>query len=224
MRNFGVEDLVLVQPEVEINDPRAWLTATHSEDILDRARVTSELGAAVADCGLVAATSARTGGLYRRQPLGTPREILPLLVEAMASRPVALVFGPESSGLTNEEVSRCHYLIHIPTSPEHPALNLAQAVGICLYELHQCHPLMCKANQWQEMPASFAEQELMFNRLREALEEVHFLYGPKADSLMHALRHLFGRAQPTPTEVGILVGLARQLEWVVRNRTHETKD
>src|SRR5919202_452287 len=95
------------------------------------------LVAPVADCVLVAATSARAAGLFRRQSVGTPEEVMPRVVEAMASGPVALVFGPESSGLTNEEVTRCHHLIHVPTDPTYPALNLAQAVAICTYELRR---------------------------------------------------------------------------------------
>jgi tRNA/rRNA methyltransferase len=217
MRNMGLTDLVLVRPEVDLDDPRGRLLATHSADILDRARIFDELGAAVADCGLVAATSARVGGLLRRQSVGSPVELMPHLLEVAARHPVALVFGPEASGLRDEEVTRCHYLIHIPTDPVHPALNLAQAVAVCLYELRRC---WCLLNQIVSTtaaePAPFADQERMFNQLREALEEVHFLYGPKADALMHALRHLIGRAGPTPMEVDLLLGLARQLRWVRR--------
>src|SRR5581483_7741991 len=100
-------------------------------------RIVGDLEEAVGDCLLVAATSARVGGLFRKQALGYPEIVLPRLVEALAGGPAALVFGPEPSGLTNAEVSRCHYLIHIPTDSAYPALNLAQAVAICLYELRR---------------------------------------------------------------------------------------
>jgi tRNA/rRNA methyltransferase len=213
MRNLGLGELVLVAPQAELDDPRGRLLATHSEDILDRARVVSDFGAALAGCGLVAATSARVGGLFRRQSVGPPEDILPRLVEAMDALPAALVFGPEASGLGNDEVARCHYLAHIPTDPAHPALNLAQAVAICLYELRRAWLRRVPAPA-SEPPAPFEEQERMFARLREALEGIHFLYGPKADSLMHALRHLIGRARPKPMEVDVLSGLARQLRWV----------
>jgi tRNA/rRNA methyltransferase len=105
--------------------------------VLDRCRVVGELGEAVADCVLVAATSARTGGLFRRQSVGAPDEVMPRVVEALAWGPVALVFGPEAGGLSNAEVTRCHCLVHIPADPSYPALNLAQAVAICLYELRR---------------------------------------------------------------------------------------
>src|SRR5207248_5097210 len=102
-----------------------------------RARSCRDLGEALADCVVVAATSARKGGLFRRQSVGLPEEIAPLLVEAMATGPVALVFGPERTGLHDDEVSRCHHLIHIPANRSCPALNLAQAVAICLYEVRR---------------------------------------------------------------------------------------
>src|SRR5262249_60923332 len=112
-----------------------------------------------------------------------------------------LVFGPEPTGLTNEEVARCHYLIHIPTDPTYGSLNLAQAVAICLYELRKTWGKRSEPQSVPSVPAAFADQERMFAHLRKALEEIHFLYGPKADSLMHALRHLIGRAGPTRMEV-----------------------
>src|SRR4051794_18056810 len=77
MRNFGLADLVLIAPEAEVDDPRGRLLATHAEDILERARVVPDLDAAAGDCLLVVGTSARTGGLFRRQSVGTPGEILP---------------------------------------------------------------------------------------------------------------------------------------------------
>jgi tRNA/rRNA methyltransferase len=221
LRNMGLAELVLVAPAADVDDPRGRLLATHSHDILDRARVVADLGEAVADCGVVAATSARRGGLFRRQSAGTPEAVLPRLVEAMAARPAALVFGPEDHGLTDAEVTRCHYLIHIPTDPAHPALNLAQAVAVCLYELRRAWLAHAPGPPPTEEEASFADQERMFDRLRAALEDAHFLYGPKADALMHALRHLIGRARPTPMEVRVLLGLARQLRWLARRARRE---
>ena len=217
MRNLGLRDLVLVAPEADIADPRGRLLATHAEDLLDRARIVPDIDAAVGDCLLVAATSAKIGGLFRRQVVGPPETILPRLLPALASGPVALVFGPESSGLTNDEITRCHYLIHVPTDEAHRALNLAQAVAICLYELRRAWLEQEHAAAPPEAPADFAMQERMFAHLRVALEEIHFLYGPKADALMHALRHLIGRAQPTEMEVKLLLGLARQIRWYVAN-------
>jgi tRNA/rRNA methyltransferase len=131
---------------------------------------------------------------------------------------VALVFGPEPHGLSNTEITRCHGLVHVPVAAESPALNLAQAVAICCYELRRLF-LASGGREPPEVPiAPFADQERMFAHLREALEAVGYLFGTRADSLMHAVRHLIGRANPTPQEVKLLHGLARQLLWLARHR------
>jgi tRNA/rRNA methyltransferase len=215
MRNFGLSDLVLVNPQCDPADRAARKLSTHGEAILDRARIAPDLGEAVADCVLVAGTSARTGGPVRRQSVGTPREIMPLLSQAMASGPVALVFGREANGLTDAEVTRCHHLITIPADSDYPALNLAQAVAICVYELHTCALRAAMEPSQSEELAPFADQERMFEKLRTSLEKIHFLYGAKAESLMHGLRHLLGKARLTPMEVDVLHGLARQINWFV---------
>jgi tRNA/rRNA methyltransferase len=218
MHNFGLNQLALVAPEADPNDYEARQRSTQGEFILRQARIVADLGAALADCALAAATSARLGGLFRKQALGAPDEIAAHLLEAAAAAPVALVFGPEPTGLTNEEVARCNYLIHIPTNPDYPALNLAQAVAICLYELRRLSLKRSEPAQTETAPiALFADQERAFAHLRQALEEIHFLYGPKADSLMFALRHLLGRACPTEMEVDLLFGLARQIRWYVKH-------
>jgi tRNA/rRNA methyltransferase len=219
MRNMGLSDLALVEPLADINDRQARQLSTHGEDILDNACIVADFGEAVADCVVVAATSARKGGLFRRQSVGLPDEMAPLLVEALPAGPVALVFGPERSGLTDTEVSRCHHLIHIPADPTYPALNLAQAATVCLYELRRA---WLRRQDYSglpvsEPPAPFAELERAFDNLRVALEGIHFLYDDKADALMHGLRHLLGRARPTAMEVGLLLGLARQIRWYVRH-------
>jgi tRNA/rRNA methyltransferase len=216
MRNFGLKDLVLVSPLADPRDLQARALATHGEDVLDRCRIVADLSEALGDCVLTAGTSARTGGLFRKQNIGPPREILRKLVDAAASGPVALVFGPERTGLTNEEVSRCTYLIHIATDPECPALNLAQAVAVCLYELSR--DILAPQSDLPAVDvASVAEQERMFEALRTALERIEYLSGTKSDALMHGLRHLISRAGPSRMEVGLLTGLARQIEWTVKD-------
>jgi tRNA/rRNA methyltransferase len=213
MGNMGAADLVLVAPRADPRDPEARRLAAHGDEIVERCRIVAGLSEAVADCVFVAATSARTGGPMRRQSVGTPEEILARLIDAMTAGPTALVFGPEADGLTTAEASRCHALIHIPADPAYPVLNLAQAVAVCLYELRKQWQRRTGDGAVREAPAAFAEQERMFAQLRQALEEIHFLWDEKADALMHALRHLIGRAGPTPMEVGVLTGLARQIRW-----------
>ena len=219
MRNLGLSDLALVAPHADLEERQARQLSTHGEEILDRARSCADLGEALADCVVVAATSARKGGLFRRQSVGLPEEVAPLLVEAMAGGPVALVFGPERTGLVDDEVSRCHHLIHIPADPSYPALNLAQAVAICLYEVRRAwlRRIDDRPLSVTDAPAPFVDQERAFEQLRVALEEIHFLYGERGVALMHGLRHLLGRARPTPMEVRLLLGLARQIRWFIRH-------
>ncbi|MBO0698465.1 MAG: RNA methyltransferase [Zavarzinella sp.] len=218
MCNFGLNQLSLVAPFADPASEEARRLATHGEHVLDAATVVPTLDKALADCRFVVATSANVEGIYRTHNYGRPDEILPEMLTALDEGTCALVFGPEPSGLSNAEVARCHGVIRILTDPVCPSLNLSHAVAVCLYELRR---LWLNARGVAVRPtqkiAPFADQERMFESLRDALEQVHFLWGTKADSLMHAVRHLIARAKPSPNEVRILFGLARQLRWVAEH-------
>ena len=221
MHNFGLTDLVLVAPHADRNERNARQMSTQGESILNNARIVDDLTDAVRDCVLVVGTSAKRGGLFRQQNVGAPREIMPRVVETISrDQPAALVFGPEPNGLSNEIVTRCHCLVQIPTAKEYRSLNLAQAVGICLYELRLAACGVAEAAKLQaaDPRASFEMQEQMFAQLQDALTQIHFLYGDKAAPLMHALRHLLGKAELTEMEVKLLMGLARQTRWYVENQ------
>jgi tRNA/rRNA methyltransferase len=220
MRNFGLSDLVLVAPYVKTADLEARRLARDGIGILDSARVVPELSDAVADCVFTFATSSLTAGIVRRGIIGTPAEALPELVATALRGPVALVFGPEPHGLSNAELARCHGMLHIPVSAEFSSLNLAQAVTICCYEYRKAWS--AAANVQRPGPvlgptiAPHADQERMFEHLREALTAVGYLYDEKSQTLMHGIRQLIGRALPSPQEVRLLHGLARQLLYVAR--------
>jgi tRNA/rRNA methyltransferase len=116
--------------------------------------------------------------------------------------------------------------LHIPSDETYPALNLAQAVAICLYELRRAWLRRVESRGTAPeflRPAPFEQQERAYAHLREALEAIHFVYGPKGDALMHAVRHLLGRARLTEMEVDLLFGLARQMRWIAEQarRTEE---
>ncbi len=216
MRNMGLAELVLVNPIADPRNPQALQMSTHGESILRSARTAGSFDDAVGDCVIVAGTSARAGGLFRRQSVGPADAVMPAVVAALRQdRPAALVFGPEPTGLANDAVTRCHHLIRIPAADDYPALNLAQAVAICLYELRRAWDAPALPAEPGPPPATFAEQEQMFRQLQTALEEIHFLYGAKAEPLMHAVRHLLGRARLSVMEVKVLLGLARQIRWHV---------
>lgn len=215
MRNFGLEQMYLVRPHTDPLDLESRKLSTQGESILHRARSVGALAEAVADCGLVLATSARVGGLLRRDMVTTPRQAAQRAWESAASGAVAWVFGPEQTGLSNQEITCCHYLVHIPADAGYPVLNLAQAVAICLYEQFQVASGGVLPVERRPI-APWELQERMFQHLRQALEEIHFLWGDRADYLMHGLRHLLGRAAPNQEEVDMLMGLARQIRWYVR--------
>ncbi len=218
MRNFGLSDLALVEPVADWNNLESRRMAAHSQSILDKARIVATLDEALADCRVVMATSGKVAGLYRERAYGRPDEMLLRIVRALPEGPCALVFGPEPHGLSNAEIARCHGVIRILTDPECPALNLAQAVGICVCELRRQWLLaQDTANALTQKIATYEEQERMFAHLKESLEAIHFLFGAKAEPLMHAIRQLIVRANPSPSEVRILHGLARQLLYVARS-------
>jgi tRNA/rRNA methyltransferase len=220
MCNFGLGPLVLVAPHADHLSPESRRLATHGEHLLESTVIAETLDEAVADCHVVVGTSANVEGIYRTNAYGRPDEVLPAVVAGLVDGPCALVFGPEPSGLTNAEVARCHGLIRILTDASYPSLNLSHAVAICAYELRRW---WLHAQRTADVPtqksAPFTDQERMFESLRDALERVHFLWGAKADSLMHAVRHMIARARPSPNEVRILFGLARQLRWVAEHGT-----
>lgn len=221
MRNFGLEDLVLVAPYASPSDMEARRLARDGLDILDRARVVPDLGDAIADCVFTLSTSALTAGVHRRGIIGTPAELMPELAAAATRGPVAIVFGPEPHGLSNAEIARCHGLLHIPVAPEFSALNLAQAATICCYEYRKAWSALTNEGRGAAsagpVVAPHVDQERMFEHLREGLTAVGFLFGERSETLMHGLRQLIGRALPTPSEVRMLHGLARQLLWAARN-------
>src|SRR5262245_17521167 len=135
MRNFGLRDLVLVEPVADPLEREARRLSAHGESILEATRVVREFSDAIADCRMVLATSAVVEGVVRERSVGTPEELLAAFVPVLEDGPCALVFGPEPSGLSNAEIVRCHGLMHIPSDPDYPSLNLGQSVAVCVYEL-----------------------------------------------------------------------------------------
>lgn len=210
MMNMGITDLALVAPQAALDDSQARAMACHAQTVLEKRREFKTLGEAVADCGLVAGTTARQG-LYRAH-FQTAREAAPRLVEAAQAAKVALVFGPEDDGLTNEEIAFCTQVIRIPSSPGYPSLNLAQAVMIVCYELFLAAGAVEMVGELSP-EASSAMREKMFELWREALLGVGFMKGDKADHMMLGLRRILSRGKLTEKDVAILVGMARQVVW-----------
>jgi tRNA/rRNA methyltransferase len=186
------------------------MMAVAADSILEGRREVATLAEAVADCGLVMGTTARAG-LYRAH-VKSPREWTPRIMECAASSKAALVFGRETWGLTNEELALCTNLIQIPSSPDYPSINLAQAVMICCYELFVAGGGFVPAEELSPAcPAATREQ--MFKMWREMLLAVGFMEEEKADHMMLGLRRIFCRSPLTEDDVRILLGIARQTMW-----------
>jgi tRNA/rRNA methyltransferase len=212
MANFGLRDLVLVDPIASPDDVEAQRMATHGRPVLQASRTVATLAEALADCVGTLATGGLADGVERETKTGTPREKLPWLRDAAAAGPVALVFGPEPHGLTTDEVTTCHGMIHIPTAADCPSINLSHAVAMCLYEWST----LTATESNGPRPATHAELEMLFAHLRQSFEAIHYVYGSKGDALMQGVRHVLMRARPTPGEVRMLHGLARQTLYVAR--------
>ena len=208
MGNFGVHDLALVNP-APVHRQQAEMMAVHAREILDAMRIHTSLRTAIADCGLVIGTTRRPG-LYRQHVVSLRRSA-PAVVAATRANRVALVFGPEDSGLSNEDLRCCHQLLTIPTDSTYASLNVAQAVLLC------CSEIFLAAQNGGEnsaSPLAVAErQELMYEKLKNALLKIGFLHKDNPEHIMLALRRIFGRAGLEERDVRILLGMARQIEW-----------
>ena len=213
MANTGLSNLTLVAPAVTLNYAEARMMAVAANSILEGRQEVATLEEAVGDCSLVMGTTARLG-LYR-QHAKTPREWAPRILESAALNKVALVFGRENWGLTNEEIAICTNMIQIPSSEEYPSLNLAQAVMVCCYELFVAAGVF-EPSQEKTEECPTRTREHMFTMWREMLLAVGFMDEEKADHMMLGVRRIFSRAPLTEDDVRILMGIARQTMWKAR--------
>ncbi len=204
MRNFGFEDLVLVEPRLT-RPERAYVVAHRAQDIVLAATHVTRLDEALGDCVRAFATSRRSG--KRR---GQSFRLEEAARESAATPgPVAWVFGPESNGLTALEIDRCSDRVVIPTAPTHPSLNLAQAVAVVAYALHQAERPIVRSRTARE--ASLKEREALYEHLENALSAIGFLSEETTRARMGELRRLLERSRPSPDEVRFLRGIARRM-------------
>ncbi len=213
MKNTGISDLVLVRPELSTSFV-AQAMAVHAQEVLAEARQCDSLASAVAPCALVVGTTCRAGGY--RAAVESPREAAARIVRAATANRVALVFGPEDHGLSNEDLKACQLLLAIPTAPAYPSLNLAQAVLVCCYELFLAAQGTPETSPRVLAPA--AQIEFMFRRLQEALLAIGFLHPGNPEHIMFSLRRILGQADLDERDVRIFLALARQIEWSACSR------
>ena len=208
LKNMALTDLVLVRPKA-FPDPEARARASGAADLLDRARVVETVAEAVADCGFVAATTSRPRDQnFRALDL---HEAAHQLFEKSGQAPVAVLFGAERTGLTNEELALAHLLIRIPANPEYPSLNLAMAVQLITYELFRAAGSPAGSRPLSQVtvpPASGEDMERFYTHLAQVMEEVDFRDRTQAGTaLMTRIRRLFQRCEMDQNEVNILRGI-----------------
>jgi TrmH family RNA methyltransferase len=204
MKNMGFRELVLVEPRYFPHE-EATARASGAEDVLESARLVDSLDEAISDCHFVVGTSARSRAIDW-QTLA-PRECAARLVGESAAGQVAVVMGPEKSGLSNEHLDRCQVLLTIPTDPEFSSLNLAMAVQVVCYELRLA-ALEAPAPAPPEIPpATSEEMEYFYAHLERVLTDSGFLDPANPRTLMRRLRRLFIKSRPDQNEINILRGI-----------------
>lgn len=216
MKNMGLSDLVLVNPRY-FPHTQATARASGAEDVLRAARVAGSLGEALRDCRYVAGASARPRTIG--WPTMPPRECAQRLVSEGRNGIVAAVFGPEKSGLTNEDLDRCHTLMTIPADPGFSSLNLAMAVQVLCYELRVAQTNGRNIEEPRQVPlASSDELERFYAHLEQVLTASGFLDPDNPRLLMRRLRRLFVRAEPDQNEINILRGILVALDPAAEKR------
>ena len=213
MMNMGVTDLALVAPNEALDWEEARKLAYSAETMLDNLKTFPTLEEAVADCTVVAGTSARTG--FYRDHAYLPREIAPIVLESAAHHKAALVFGREDKGLFNEEIAVCTHIINIPSSDLYRSLNLSHAVMVCCYELFLLANNPSYAPPEECSPEANGKlRERLYEAWSDMMLETEFCEKEKLDHMMLGLRRIFSRGKLTENDAKILLGLAKQSRWV----------
>ena len=208
MKVMGLSSLHLVSPKL-FPHAEATAMASGADDILQRAVVHDSLDSALSGCALALGTSARLRSLP--MPMFDARRAARQALQESGTHEVALLFGRERYGLTNEEMMRCQYLVNIPANPEYSSLNLAQAVQIMAYELRVAAMGVADVSlpplDWE--PVDDRQLEMFFEHLEQTLLDIRFLNPKQPKKLMMRLRRLFHRARPDQNEINILRGILK---------------
>lgn len=222
MKNMGLQQLVLVNPECDHLSDEARHMAVHAVDRLETATVVASLPEALHGCQLAIATTARERSL--ETPLELPRHALPGLLQT----PSALIFGPEYRGLSNSELNYAQRFIRILANPAYPSLNLAQAVAVCCYELYQLANSTASLSgttipspEDSTSDAPLEQLEGYYQHLEALLLQIGYLYPHTAGSRMEKFRRLFNRTHLSKAEVAMLRGILSQVEYAI-NSAHQS--
>ncbi|MEN8777704.1 MAG: tRNA (cytosine(32)/uridine(32)-2'-O)-methyltransferase TrmJ [Glaciecola sp.] len=209
MKTMGLSDLYLVDP-VSAPDGKSSALAAGAGDVLANATIVSDLSEAVKDCSLIVGTSARSRTLP--WPMLTPRECGVKMVQEGQKGPVALVFGRENNGLSNEELQLCHFHVCIPANPEYSSLNLAAAVQTLCYEIRMGY---LNLDSYPDMESDYPlseDLERFYVHLENTLTETGFIVKNHPGVVMTKLRRLVNRARPESQELNILRGILSAID------------
>ena len=211
MHNMCVSNLVLVDPKCPVGEI-AYARASGASTILDNRRTAESLQEAVKDCSLVLAASARVRSLP--WPEMTPRQSAEKIRDMGGQSRVALVFGREHSGLTNEELQICHYMVNIPANPDFSSLNVASAIQLICYEIFILNwsPVRPRHTCVEESAATSQEVEGYFQHLEQVMTTTKFLDTENPGLLMQRLRRLYQRLELSKNEVNIFRGILSSVE------------
>jgi TrmH family RNA methyltransferase len=204
MKNMGLSELVLVRPR-EFPSEEATVRASQAVDLLERARVTDSIAAAVEGCGFVLGTSARPRSA--NWTVLDPREAARRAIDESARGPVAVLFGGERNGLSNDDLSVCHALLNVPADPAYESLNLAQAVQIVSWELRMAGGAEPRRLEAEAPPATAEQVARLHAHLAAVLPQIGFIGERNIANLGFRLQRLLARAVPDEKEVQILRGL-----------------
>jgi tRNA (cytidine32/uridine32-2'-O)-methyltransferase len=218
MKNMGLSRLYLVEPRQFPHEEADWRAAS-AGDVLQSAVVTPTLEEAIGDCQFVVGTSGRERRIP--WPLLDPRPCAQRMASASSQQQVAVLFGREDRGLTNEELKLCNLHLHVPTSEAYSSLNLAMAVQIVCYELRmlQAQPALPRSedDQWDTPFTSVENMERFYVHLEQTLTDIEFLDPAAPRQLMSRLRRLYSRVRLDEMELNILRGsLTETQKWVAR--------
>ena len=206
MKNMGLSQLIVINGCSPLH-PNAYKLASGAEDILERTEEFPTLREAISELGCLVGMTSRGG--RDRHPDLTPKALAKRIVSLSQENSIGLAFGSEKEGLTNEELSFCHFYVRIPSIESFPSLNLAQAVMVICYELFQASKEIPKVL----VQLAQAEQlEKMFEHMEKTLIQIGFLDSNHPKRIMRALRRLFGRSQMDEREVQILQGIWSQMD------------
>ncbi len=216
MCNMGMDQLIVVEPK-NYDLYNVLKLATHAaSNVIENSKICADLKDALAPFNFVVGTTARLGG--QRRIIHTPSKLAQMLIPISIENRIAILFGPEDRGLSNEDIRLCHELVNIPTA-EFSSVNIAQAAMIICYEIFSAH----RKENVEHTPrlANRFELDGMYDQLKEILVRISYINAENPDYWMNKLRHFCSRLKLQAKEVSMIRGICRQIDWYGKKQFDE---